>query len=419
MRFRTTGKYCLLLLCLLVTSITGSAADWPRFHGPNGTGISEDKNIPVQITAKNILWTLPIPGKGISSPIVSKGKIFFQSASVDEKLRLFYCVDTNGKVLWKKEIPGGNAKTNKLNSPATSTSAADGERVYSIFWDGGKIALYAHDYEGTELWKRDLGAFRSDHGAGLSPMVVGDKIILSNDQGDMEIHGPAEVQAYDTKTGKPMWSSKRDGFRASYSIPFLLEKVDSGPDVIVTSTAGVAAYDPSNGKTMWNYQWTFDKAPLRTVGGSISLDGMIFAIAGDGGGDRSMIALKVGEKGVTKVWDKKKGTAYVPSLLAYSGHVFWLLDKENIAVCVNAKTGDQAWSERLGSGSVSASPIIIDGKIYSIGESGTLSVFKAAAEFELLSKYELDDVVFASPAVADGKLYIRGKKNLYCIGKAK
>lgn len=415
---RHAARFACTILLLTLMQLCSFGEDWNRFHGPNGTGVSNDKNIPTQIAEKNILWKLPIPGKGHSSPIVSKGKIFFQTASDDQSKRILYCVDTSGKVAWTKDIPGGKAKTHQLNSPASSTSAADGQRIYSVFWDGNDQTLYAHDYDGKELWKRDLGHFNSEHGAGLSPMVVGDKVILNNDQGNQKAKGPATVQAFDKISGNPAWEKSRTGFRSCFATPIVMEQPDSAPHVIVASTAAVTAYDPKDGKVIWNHEWKFEKSPLRTVGGPVVHEGIVFATAGDGGGDRSMIALKPdGKGGATKVWGKTKGTPYVPSILVSGGLIFWLSDKENVAVCADAKTGNILWSERLGSGSVSASPILVNGNIYSISEPGTMYVFKADKEFELVSKFDFGEGVLASPAVADGKLYVRGEKHLFCIGK--
>ena len=361
---------------------SGQGADWTRFRGPNGTGIADDKNIPAKWSADNILFKTEIPGKGHSSPIVSKGKIFLQSASTDSKERYLLCLDAvSGKILWTKTVPGHVAKKHAKSSFASCTPAADGERIYAIFWDGSDILLTAYDYDGELKWKQPLGSFTSQHGPGMSPMLVGDMVVVNKDQ-----DGEAELLTFDAKTGKPGWSKKRDFERACYSTPFLLEKADAGPELIVVSTAGITAYDPKDGNEIWNYVWKFDKMRLRTVGCAIAHQGMIFAISGDGGGDRNMIAVKADGKGdvtaTNLVWQKKKGTAYVPSLLAKDGLIFWVADKENVAVCRRRQNGPELWDERLGSDSVSSSPVMIDGKIYVINEKGTVFVFAASKEFE-------------------------------------
>jgi outer membrane protein assembly factor BamB len=132
-----------------------------------------------------------------------------------------------------------------------------------------------------------------------------------------------------------------------------------------------------------------------------------------------MIALKPGEKGSEPalVWKLTKGTAYVPTPLAKDGYLYWVDDKVNVAICAQAKTGKEVWSERLGSDSVSASMVMADGKIYVVNEKGTVFVYPAKPEFEMLAKNELNEGVFATPAIADGKLFIRGQKHLYCFAK--
>src|SRR5579863_6832642 len=155
-----------------------AASDWPRFRGPNGTGIASDAAVPVEIGEQhNLKWKVEIPGAGNSSPIVSKQKIFLQTASADGSQRLLLCLDIhNGKTLWSRPAPGGTAKTHPKNTLASSTATADGVRVYVPFWDGRNLSMSAFDYDGKELWNTDLGPISTQHGAGQSPVVVGDKV---------------------------------------------------------------------------------------------------------------------------------------------------------------------------------------------------------------------------------------------------
>lgn len=420
---------------MLLGAAMTNAADWPRFRGPNGTGTADDKTIPAKWTPENFLFKTELPGKGHSSPIVSKGYVFLQSSSDDGKERFLICVNAkSGKIEWSRPVAGNSARTHQKNSLSSCTPSADGEQIYAIFWEGqdpnmkpkvdpkvgalstGNLVLVAFDYSGSEKWRQELGSFTSQHGPGMSPVVVGDKVIVNVDQ-----DGKAELMSFDKNTGKPIWSKKRDFERACYSTPFLLEKTDSGPELLVVSTGGITGYDPKDGTEIWNYVWKFNKMRLRTVGSAIVHQGTIFAISGDGGGDRNMIAVKPGTKGdvpaTNLVWKKTTGTPYVPTPVAKDGLVFWVTDKEGVAVCVDAKSGEEVWNERLGGGAeVSASMVMVDGKIYVINEKGSVFVYPAAKEFKLLARNELNETVFATPAVADGRMYIRGAKHLFCIG---
>lgn len=417
MRCRLLAMVSLSWCCLVGTGSV-IAEDWPRFRGPNGTGISKEVGLPTSIQKSDILWKISVPGVGHSSPIVSKGKIFLQSSSEDQKERMLLCFEAaSGRNLWTVPIPGGIAQTHAKNSPASSTPATDGERVYAIFWNGQLVTLHAFDYQGKSLWQTGIGPYKSQHGVGLSPIVVDNKVVLNFDQ-----DGAAQVLAFDAATGKRLWGSERWAYRACYSTPFVLDRPEGGSEIVVASTAGVSGYDPNTGKENWKYTWSFPGMALRTVGSPIASHGLIFAVSGDGGGSRNMIAVKAGGRGdVTEThlaWKLTKATAYVPTPLAWGEYLYWVDDK-GIAACHEAKTGKHVWSERLGAG-VTASPILVDGKVYAIDERGGIFVFAAAPQFNLLGKGSIGEEVYASPAVADGKLYIRGKNHLFCIGaKAK
>src|SRR5262249_52755678 len=136
-----------------------SAGSWPRFRGPNGTGVSTDKEVPVEWNEKaGVLWKTALPGLGHSSPVVWENKVFLQCASEDGKERRLVCVSAvEGKVLWSKSVPGAVAKTHRKNSLASSTPATDGERVYTLFWDGDELSMHAFDFQGHEVWRRGLG----------------------------------------------------------------------------------------------------------------------------------------------------------------------------------------------------------------------------------------------------------------------
>jgi outer membrane protein assembly factor BamB len=251
-------------------------------------------------------------------------------------------------------------------------------------------------------------------------MVYGDKVYLLNDQGS-EFDDPgakSEVVALESKTGKLAWKVQRKPFRACYATPFLVEK-SGGTELIVSTTGGLTGYDPGTGKEIWNWNWVFDGMALRTVGSPVVGDGLVFAGSGDGSGARHMVAVKLGGKGdVSKThlaWEEKKSLPYVPCMLFFGGNLYTVNDR-GVAGCYVAQTGKEIWTERLGGG-FSASPVLIDGKIFAVAEDGSVYVFPAAPTFKLLAKNSVGEPVYASPAVADNRLFIRSRTTLFCIGK--
>jgi outer membrane protein assembly factor BamB len=416
MRLQRPGLCCLALVGLAVLAGPGRADNWPRFRGPNGTGMSADKDVPVKWDLKdNVLWKVPVPGVGNGSPVIWGDRLFLQASTADGGERSLSCLDArNGKTLWKQTIPAKKAHAHKFNSLASSTPAIDGERVYVLFWDGGEIGLYAYTLDGKPVWKKSLGGFTSQHGPGHSPIVYNGLVILPNDQ-----DGSSVLVALNAKTGTPVWEVKRKPFRACYSTPFILDKPDGTAELIVTSTAGLTGYDPGTGKENWSYTWSFPGMALRTVASSVASGGVVYAASGDGSGERNFIAVKLGGQGdvtgTNLLWQTRKKFPYVPCMLAQGNHLYTIND-EGIAGCYLGLTGEEVGSRRLAS-AVTASPILIDGKIFVIGEDGECYVLEAGPELKLLARSSLKEPVSATPAVADGKLYIRGRQNLFCIGK--
>ena len=409
------------LLALLVATLALSvapAADWSRFRGPNGTGVAQGP-LPA-IDPKHPLWKVTIPGKGVSSPIIVKGKLFLQTASKDGKSRTLLCLDAvTGEKIWTKDEPGEPAQPRKLhnkNSLASSTPACDGEQVYCQWWDGAAVSLKAYDMAGNEKWRASLGEWDSQHGPGSSPVLHNGMVFINVDDDNR-----AELVAFDAKTGDKKWIASRKHERACYTTPCILKR-DSHPDeLILGSTHLITSYDPTTGAINWEYEltWPKGKMPLRVIGNPVYAAGLLVMSCGDGSGARYMIAIDPEKKNPAKVWDLNRGSLpYVPCMLTKGGLIFWIGDKPGgWACCADAKTGKEFFTEKITDKEPSSSPIMVDDKILMIAESGEIVVFKAAKEFDEVARVKLGEGVFASPAAADGRIYIRGTTHLYCFGK--
>ena len=407
----------------LITGYAGSSdhreaeSQWSRFRGQNGTGISNDKHVPVEWTeTQGVLWKTVIAGLGNSSPVVWGNRLFLQTATADGSERLLLCLDpASGKVLWSQAVSGSPAKVHTRNSLASSTPATDGRRVYALFWDGKSLLLHSYDFTGKLIWKRDLGAVVSPHGPGASPIVYKNRVILFNDHDES-----SRLMAFDTETGQTAWEIPRpvSANGTCYSTPFLLEEAGNPPELVVAGTSGLTGYEPSTGQECWSWTWPFPQRALRTVASAVFGDGIIFAASGDGGGNRHMVAVEKTGRGhdakLSLAWESNR-LPYVPTMVAWRDHLYWVNDR-GVAGCNVAKTGETVWTERLG-GNVSSSPILIDGKIYVGNEEGDVHVFLAEPTFKLLATNPVGELVRSTPAVADNRLFIRGEKHLICIGE--
>ncbi len=407
--------------------------NWERFRGPNGTGTSDDKTIPLTFGGnENILWKVELPGAGNGSPIVWGKHLFLQAASNDGKQRNLLCLDTtDGKIRWQKSISAAGAKIRADSSLASSTPTTDGKAVYVSFWDGKDVVLSAYDFEGNALWSKNLGTFNSQHGPGASPILYKDLLILANDMDKDDFTTrvpnvrPSILMALDKRTGRLVWETPRVAERACYSAPFLLQRPgQKEPELVVTSTTAVTGYNVETGSKLWEvkgWQEHAVKVPMRTVA-TPALVGDILCVCSGGDAGRFAIGLDLrgagSATGPQRVWENRKDFPYVPSPLARGEHVYFVNDA-GFAGCYQARTGERIWFERLGGAGFHSSPLLIDGKIYATNVAGNVYVFAAEPTFRLLARNELGETVRATPAVADGRFYIRGERHLFCVGKSR
>jgi outer membrane protein assembly factor BamB len=489
---------CLLLvvgLCSLSVGGAGSAAaeDWPQFRGPNCTGIAQsDKRLPVEFSAtKNVLWSVAM-GDGIGSPVVAAGRVFTSSMEGPQTVRLHAIDAASGKTLWQRDLATGPlAEIHLSNSHASSTAAADAQRVYFYFSTLGMMAFDAAS--GEQLWKQPLPVpyFVFKWGPGMSPILFEDKVIFLQDD-DLQ---PA-MYAFDKRTGDIAWKVDRGDMMVNYSHPVIC-RTASGPELVVAGTGKLIGYDPATGKELWfartllrnikttpvalgdtiyisleskgianqwlasvdqfekgNSDGKLTKAEMQAFVGEVKIpdefmkkfdrgdenkDGFLegeeldkaFLPPGNFAGARHdaaeaseqyILAVRGGGRGeVTSshvLWKHaSRAPDHIVSPLVADGRMF-VVKAGGISSCFDAADGKPLWSQKRiqNIGEYFASPVTGDGKIYVVGENGTVVVLASAPELKVLAKNDLGDSCLATPAIADGRLFFRVRKKLICVG---
>ena len=133
----------------------------------------------------------------------------------------------------------------------------------------------------------------------------------------------------------------------------------------------------------------------------------------------SLLAVRVDGTGdVTRThiaWTRQRAAPLTPSPLL-AGDELFIVNDAGIASCLNAKTGEAHWVQRLG-GNYSASPVLADGRIYFLSEEGAATVIATGKEFRKLATNVIDGETLASMAVSDGSIFIRTDSQLYRIGE--
>ncbi len=462
------GGAILLMAALL-------AADWPRFRGPNGSGVADIAGAPAQFgPSANVIWKLALP-PGHSSPVLSESRVFL-TAFENGKLYTYAIDRAKGAVVWRRECPRGRSEPlDKRNNPASPSPATDGANVYVFFGDYG---LISYSSDGRERWRTPLGPFQNIYGMGASPILAGDKVVLVCDQGIGSF-----ILAVDKNDGRMRWKTMRPEAVSGHSTPVVYEPEKGPMQILAPGSFQLTSYSAETGEKLWwitglpsemksvplvladtvyvsGYNTpendpgkgikvpSFDEALAKEDAnhdGKLSLaeihdeklkmyfqfedlnrDGFLdreewrvyqASMAAENG----LLALRLGGRGdMTRTslrWKYQRSVPQLPSPLLYQ-NVLYMINDGGVLSTFDPETGALLQQTRV-RGAIDhyfASPVAAGGKVYLVSQSGVVSVLNAAGKPEVLAVNELDDECYATPAIADGRIYVRTRSALYCFG---
>lgn len=389
------------------------AANWPGWRGPHRSGMTDEVNLPTRWSAKeNILWKVPVPGTGISNPVVWDNKVFLTASEGRDQGELhILCFDCDtGKQRWHRRI-WGTAPTlfyYPKSGMASPSPVTDGQYLWAFFGTGD---IFCFDLEGRLQWQRALaeeyGPFENRFAASSSPLLFEDTLILQCDH-----YGPSYVLAIDKKTGTNRWKSDRPEVWLSWSSPQLIA-VQDRVELIVSGSEKLEGFDPRSGSRLWSVRGlSRECVPTPLVAGE-----NLIVVSGPNG---QHLSVKPGGSGdVTDShvnWRNDKGTSFVPSGIVI-GNRYYLADDKGIGSCFETDTGKILWRKRLG-GRFTASPVATTDKLYFVNESGsTLIIDPRNPDYEEVARNELGEDVYASPALAQGRILMRTSGHLICISQ--
>jgi len=463
-----------MLVFGIAVSVNG--AEWDRFRGPNGSGVSETSGLPAEFgPAKNLVWKTALP-PGHSSPVLSGTRIFLTAYEGDKLLTL--ALDrTSGKILWRREAPRPRKeRVDSRNSPASPSPVSDGKNVYVFFADYG---LVSYGLDGNERWKLPLGPFDNLYGMGASPIVAGDKIVLVCDQTRGSF-----ILAAGKDDGRVRWRRERPEALSGHSTPIVFEPKPGVMQIIAPSSFRMDAYSVATGETEWFVHGLASemKSVPVAVGDTIYINGYnlpendpgkqvkvpSFAemlekndtdkdgklsikempdkkhesyfpyldLAHDGFLDaedwRVYTLMMSAENGLLAVrpgngrgdltatalkWSYRRAIPQLPSVVIYRD-VLYMINDGGVLTTLKPSTGEVLKQARLRGAAdrYFASPVAADGKVFFVSLNGTVTVLEAGPEQTVLSKNDLDDESYSTPAIADGRIFIRTKSALWCFG---
>lgn len=411
-----------LSILVLFTFVAATRADnWPAWRDPRGDGVCNERNLPLTWSAtENVRWKVALPEPCNSTPIIWGDRIFLTQGLDNGKRRALLALDRkDGKKLWQQELPCDvKETTHKQNPPCSASPVTDGEAVYAWFASAGVVA---YDFDGKQLWHRDLGPIVSRWGNGSSPILYKDLLIV--------FHGPGEPKTFlialDKRTGKTVWQSHETAINSPvfgcWSTPILVKA--NGRDELILPLPGdkekgdgyFKAYDPTTGKTLWTCKGLGTEIYAMPVVNETR--DLVVGISGHNG---PLLAVKPGGQGEVKpAWRHVGGNPQrVGSGVFHQGRLYIADAKPSFVECLDPKSGEPLWKERM-NGDLWGSILLADGKLYVSNLQGDTFVLAAGPKFQLLATNKLGEPLYAAPAVSNGEIFLRTYQHLYCIGAKK
>jgi outer membrane protein assembly factor BamB len=431
--------------------------NWPAFRGAMSRGVMNGQGLPDEWAAKddkNIRWKTPVDGLGLSCPIVWGDSVYISTAvAIDEKkpdgsqLRTGLYGDVNsvtdereykfqllcmslstGDVLWKRDCHTAKPKVKRhaKSSHANPTPATNGDYVVTSFSSEG---VYCYTADGDLAWKKDFGFLDSgwffdrafQWGFASSPYIFEDTVYLQCDIQDQSF-----LVALDVKTGDEKWRTSRDDI-PTWSSPVAYRDPSGKLRIAVNGTREAAVYDGEDGKRLWGLSGMSEivvPTPQITPSYVMLASGYrpirpILAIKHDAVGELKAKAESESENSDAFAWRLASGGSYLPTPLIADGFVH-VVSNSGILSVFNATTGKRVSRVRLRAvSSCTGSPVAADGKLYVTGENGKTVVVPLGPNQKPLATNEIGEAVLTTPAIAGGRLLIRGENHVFAIGAKK
>ncbi len=418
-----------------------NASHWPQWRGPDFNGMARSDAPTKWSDTENIKWKAAIPGRGHSTPIAWGDKIFLTTAiptsqpaaqptagagrggpgggagANQEHQFVLLCLDKKtGKTLWQKVAKTATPHEGyhgMYGSFASNSPVTDGRNVYAFF---GSRGVFCYDLNGKLLWEKDLGVqmkMRLQFGEGTAAVLHDDKLLLVFDY-----QGESFIVALDKATGKEAWRAKREEI-SNWSTPLVVEHAGR-KQVIVSAPTKVRSYDLNSGKLIWDCAGL----GLNTIPQPVYQDGVVYVMSGFR--EPKLLAIKLGKEGDLTgtdavLWSETRGLSYTPSPVLFDGKLYTLTDNGMMS-CFDAKTGKPYYhQQRLPKPyNFKASPIGANGKLYLATEDGDVVILKMGEKYEVLATNTLQDQMFiASPVILNGEIFLRSQNSLFCISEKK
>lgn len=379
-------------------------ADWLAFRG-DGASIARGSSPPTDWsieTGTNVAWQADLPGRGVSGPIVAGGRVFVTASDGPDRERLHVVAldDLTGREVWRRRMwATGRPYCHPTSANAAPTPASDGERVF-VFYSSNDLAAFGLD--GDLQWVRALALDHprvgNDVGMASSPVVVGEAVVVQ-----AECEANSFAIAVDRRTGETLWEVARPP-KSNWSSPLPWTTADGRAAVWLQSELGAALHDAATGERLAQIETecatiaspaAADDGSLVLPAGGVSVFGSPFAAENEP---------------LLRATQLQPGS---PTPIVWEGQVL-VINRGGVLTSGDLATGETLWRRRLG-GRFWATPLVADGRLYSVNAEGKATVVDLRDRGRVLAKPEFGEDVLGSPAASGDALYFRSHARLWKI----
>ena len=401
----TTNKVLAFVSVLSLGQIA-SGEDWLQFRGNDHRGISLKSETPTNLSKNNIAWKIPLPGRGLSSPIVIGNRVFLTASSTTDQSRLHViCANKdNGEIEWERQFwATGRTICHEKTCVAAPTPVSDGKNIYALYSSNDLICL---DLDGNLKWIRglmqDYPNASNSLGLASSPIIVDETLIVQ-----IENDSDSFVSGINLKDGSNIWKLARTK-KANWTSPIRL----NDKEVAVQGSEGITCVSAKSGTV----QWSFNEGASTIPSSVTSADSAILYVPSNG-----ITAIKPRKDNNTPeiVWQESQLRPGTSSPIIVGDNIY-IINRAGVLNAAKKDTGERLWRLRL-EGPFSGSPVSSNGHIYVASERKGVfqSIDINGKEGMLRGSIELGETILGTPAIANNSIFIRSDGHLWKISNPK
>jgi outer membrane protein assembly factor BamB len=423
-----------------------SNRQWPSYRGYFASGIMNEASLPDSFniqTAYHVKWNIPIPGLGLSCPVIWDDHVYITTAISSEDKEgyktgmygdiapvedssehrwMVYCIEkSSGEILWEREAHRGipQVKRHPKSSHANTTVATDGRHVIAFF---GSEGMYCYDIDGSLLWERNFGLINSAWNVVesaewefcSSPVIFQDKVIIQ-----VDALNTAFVEVLDLENGKTIWRKERDEI-PGWCTPNVYFH-GGRARIALNGYKHRGGYDLNTGEEIWRMAGGGD-IPIPTP--VVWKDLIYFNSAH--GRHAPLMAVRCSARGEIPypendneipeqlAWFQDRGGSYMSSVLVYDNLLYRMRWNGNLS-CLDPRSGETLYEQTVHPSSFIASPIAADGRVYVVSETGDVYIIQAGKEFKIIHKIPLGEVSLVTPGMVPGLIIFRTASALIAV----